>query len=97
LLRVKGELLRLHGAPGAAASTEACFLQALQLARSQEALSWELRAATSLARLLLHQGRPVDAITCLRPIYARFKEGFGTDNLIAAKELLDKIGDRASR
>ena len=51
LLRVKGELLRLGGTPEAADSAKGCFLQALQLARTQDALSWELRAATSLARL----------------------------------------------
>jgi predicted ATPase len=53
-------------------------------------LSWELRAATSLARLLRHQGRPVDAIACLQPVYNRFTEGFGTADLIASKQILDE-------
>src|SRR6266851_9786027 len=57
LLRIKGELLLLDGAPGAAAA-EDHFRQALDRARRQGALSWELRAATSLARLLRDQGRP---------------------------------------
>jgi predicted ATPase len=56
-------------------------------------LSWELRAVTSLARLLRRQGRAVDAIACLQPVYDRFMEGFGTVDLIAAKQLLDDLGD----
>jgi predicted ATPase len=72
---------------------EDLFRQALDAARRQAALSWELRAATSLARLLRKQGRPADAIACLQPIYDRFTEGFGTADLIAAKQLLDEPGD----
>ena len=60
-------------------------------AHQQEMLAWELRAATSLARLLRHHGRPADAIACLQPIYDRFTEGFGTADLIAAKQLLDEL------
>jgi predicted ATPase len=89
LLRVKGELLRLNGAPNAADSGEGCFLQALQLARSQEALSWELRAATSLATLYRTQGRSADSVACLQPVYERFTEGFDSADLIMAKRLLD--------
>ena len=66
--------------------------QALDRAREQGALSWELRAATSLARLLRHEGRFGEAIACLRPIYDRFTEGFDTADLIAAKQLLDDLG-----
>ena len=93
LLRLKGELLLLQGAPAVAETAEDLFRQALDGARRQEALSWELRAATSLARLLRDQGRPADAIACLRPVYDRFTEGFGTADLIAAKQLLDELGD----
>ena len=93
LVRVKGELLLLQGAPGAAAAAEDHFRQALDWARRQGALSWELRAATSLARLLQNQDRPANAIACLQPIYDRFTEGFGTTDLIAAKQLLGKLGD----
>jgi predicted ATPase len=50
-----------------------------------------LRAATSLARLLRNQGRPADATACLQPLYDRFTEGFGTADLIAAKQLLDEM------
>ena len=91
LVRVKGELLLSQGAPGAAAD-EDHFRQALDWARQQGALSWELRAATSLARLLRNQGRPADAAVCLRPIYDRFTDGFGSADLIAAKQLLDQLG-----
>jgi len=50
-------------------------------------------SATSLARLLRDQSRSADAITCLQPIYDRFTEGFDTAYLIAAKQLLDELGD----
>ncbi len=93
LLRIKGELLLLQGTAGITEAMED-FRQALDEARRQEALSWELRAATSLARSLSHQGRTADAFACLRPIYDRFTEGFGTADLIAAKQLLDDLGDR---
>jgi predicted ATPase len=92
LLRIKGELLLLQGTAGTTEAMED-FRQALDEARRQEALSWELRAATSLARSLNHQGRTADALACLRPIYGRFTEGFGTADLIAAKRLLDDLGD----
>jgi predicted ATPase/DNA-binding winged helix-turn-helix (wHTH) protein len=94
LLRIKGELLLSQSTAGTAEALENIFRQALDEARRQEALSWELRAATSLARLLSHQGRTPDAFACLRPIYDRFTEGFGTADLIAAKQLLDDLGDR---
>jgi predicted ATPase len=86
LVRLKGELSLLHGRPGAAGSAEIHFRRALDGAREYGALSWELRAATSLARLLLNQGRPADGTACLRPIYDRFNEGFSTADLIAAKQ-----------
>jgi predicted ATPase len=86
-LRVKGELLLLQSAP--AATAEDHFWQALDWARRQGALSWELRAATSLARLLRDQGRSADALALLQPVYDRFTEGFETADLKAAKALLD--------
>jgi predicted ATPase len=91
LLRVKGELLLLQGAPGAAAAAEDHFRQALDWARQQGALSWELRAATSLARLRCDQGRPTEAMALLQPVYDRFTEGFDTADLQAAKALLDAL------
>jgi tetratricopeptide (TPR) repeat protein len=95
LLRIKGELLLLQGTTGSAEGVEDVFRQALDEARQQETLSWELRAATSLARLLRNRGRPADAIACLQPVYDRFTEGFDTADLITAKQLLDELGDGA--
>jgi predicted ATPase len=91
LLRVKGELLLLQGAPGAAAAAEDHFRQALDWAHGQGALSFELRAATSLARLLRDQGRSADPIALLQPVYDRFTEGFDTADLKTAKALLDAL------
>jgi predicted ATPase len=91
LLRIKGELLRLQGAQGAAAAAEDHFRQALDWARRQGALSWELRAATSLARLLRDQSRAADAFALLQSIYDRFTEGFDTADLKTAKALLDTL------
>jgi predicted ATPase/DNA-binding winged helix-turn-helix (wHTH) protein len=92
LLRLKGELSLLHGTPAAAETAKDLFTRALDEARGEGALSWELRAATSLAHLLRKQGHPADATACLQPIYDRFTEGFGTADLIAAKQLLDDLG-----
>jgi predicted ATPase/DNA-binding winged helix-turn-helix (wHTH) protein len=91
LVRVRGELLLLQGAPGAAAAAEHHFRQALDWARRQGALSWELRAATSLARLLRDRDRIGEARDLLAPIYQRFTEGFGTVDLQAGKKLLDEL------
>ena len=91
LLRLKGELLLLRGGSSAAATAEDHFRQALDWARRQGALSWELRAATSLAQLLRDQGRPADAMALLQPVYNRFTEGFDTVDLQAAKALIDAL------
>jgi predicted ATPase/DNA-binding winged helix-turn-helix (wHTH) protein len=91
LLRIKGELLLLRDTTGTMEAVEGTFRQALDGARRQGTLSWELRAATSLARLLRDQGRTADALACLQPIYDRFTEGFDTADLIAAKQLLDDL------
>jgi len=71
--------------------------QALDGARKHGALSWELHAATSLARLLRNQGRPADAALRLQPIFDRFTEGFSTADLIAAKQRLDNLGAAGRR
>ena len=91
LLRIKGELLLLQGGSAAAAAAEDHYRQALGWARRQGALSWELRAATSLARLLHDQNRSPEAIALLAPIYNRFTEGFETADLRAAKALIDGL------
>ena len=77
----------------AAGLAEDLFGQALDRARRQGALSWELRAATSLARLLRDQGRSDDATTVLQPVYDRFTEGFGTADLTSARTLLLELSD----
>ena len=89
LLRVKGELLLLQRSPEATAAAENLLRQALDLAREQGALFWELRAATSLSQMLRDQGRSVEAVALLQPVYDRFTEGFDTTDLKAAKALLD--------
>jgi predicted ATPase/DNA-binding winged helix-turn-helix (wHTH) protein len=91
LLRLKGELLLLEGATSAPAVAEDHFRQALDYARQQGALSWELRAATSLARLLNVQDRSADATVVLKPVYDRFTEGFATGDLQVAKALLNDL------
>ena len=91
LHRLKGELLLSQSAPAVATTAEDLFQQALDEARQQNALSWELRAAMSLARLRRDQGRAADAVACLRPAYDRFTEGFGTADLMAAKQLLSEL------
>jgi tetratricopeptide (TPR) repeat protein len=90
-LRLKGELLLLDGnRPMEAAH---CFEDAIELARQQRAKSWELRATTSLARLLTKQGRRNEARTMLAEIYNWFSEGFETADLKDAQTLLDELSD----
>jgi class 3 adenylate cyclase len=91
LYRVKGELTLL-GAPGAAGAAESALRQAVASARRQDAKSWELRAVTSLARLLKAQGKRDEARTMLGEIYGWFTEGFDTADLKSARALLDELG-----
>jgi predicted ATPase len=91
LLRTKGELLLLGREPTAVATAEQCFHQALDVARRQGALAWELRAAMSLARLWRGQERVNQARKLLAPVYRRFTEGFETADLVAAKALLASV------
>jgi predicted ATPase/DNA-binding winged helix-turn-helix (wHTH) protein len=93
LLRIKSELLLLDG-PASVAAAEDHLRTALDWAHRQDALSWELRAATSLARILRSQGRSPDAVALLQPIYDSFSEGFDTADLKAAKALLARGGHR---
>ena len=72
---------------------EACFLKAIEIAKRQQAKSWELRAATSLARLWQRQGRPAEAHQTLSEIYNWFTEGFDTPDLQEAKALLEAEGE----
>jgi predicted ATPase/DNA-binding winged helix-turn-helix (wHTH) protein len=91
LLRIKGTLLRMDGATGAATSAEACFVRSLELARGQGALAWELRTAISLAELWQAQGRPREARDLLGAIYQRCSEGFETDDPKRARQLIDEL------
>jgi predicted ATPase len=68
------------------------FQRALEIARRQQAKSWELRAATSLARLWRDQGKRAEAYELLAPVYDWFTEGFDTQDLKDAKALLDELG-----
>ena len=90
LLRLKGEAL-LGCSPDCVAEAEGCYQQALAVARHQGARLWELRAATSLARLCRDQGRRGDARDVLAPVYGWFTEGFDTADLKDAKALLDEL------
>jgi predicted ATPase len=92
LMRIKGELLLMLDTPEPSMAAEDSFRQALDLAHRQGALSWELRAATSVARLLHDQGDSPAAREILLPIYRRFTEGFDTADLHSAKALLDALG-----
>ncbi len=84
-LRIKGELILREGGPRA----EEHFLLSLDWARRQDALSWELRTSTSLARLQHSQGRTAEARRLLQSVYDRFSEGFETADLKTAKACLD--------
>ena len=90
LQRLKGQLL-LQADPANQPEAEACFHRAIAIARSQKARSWELRAATSLARLWRDQGKPDAARELLAPVYDGFTEGFETADLEAAHELLNEL------
>ena len=75
----------------ASAAAERSFLKALEVARSQEARSLELRAASDLARLWAERGERGRAADLLAPIYGWFTEGFDTLDLKEAKALLDAL------
>jgi predicted ATPase len=91
LLRIKGELILLDGAPRAIPSAEQLFVRSLDLARQQGALSWELRTGTSLARLRQNKSSRETARNVLTSIFDRFTEGFQTNDLLTAKALLDEL------
>ena len=92
LYRLQGELL-LQQSPDNATEAAACFHRALDVSRNQAAKSWELRAATSLARLWQQQGKNAEARELLAPVYGWFTEGFDTADLKDAKALLDTLSE----
>jgi predicted ATPase len=82
----------LHAQRGDTEAAEASYRLSLDWARGQHARSWELRSATSLARLLQQQGRKSEARDLLMPVYAWFTEGFQTRDLVQARELIGALG-----
>jgi hypothetical protein len=88
ILRIKGWILSLNGDP---AGAERSYIASLDWARTQQAKSWELRAATSYARLMRDQGRVDEAYELLAPVYGWFTEGFDTADLKEAKALLNEL------
>ena len=90
--RLKGELLLAQDASNAARA-EKSFRTAIEIARRQKAKSWELRATTSLARLLDKQGHRDEARAMLADIYNWFTEGFDTADLKDAKALLEELNE----
>jgi predicted ATPase len=90
LYRLKGELL-LQQSSDHHAEAESCFYHALDITRNQQAKSFELRVATSLARLWQQQGKRQEAYDLLAPVYRWFTEGFDTPDLHQAKALLEEL------
>jgi len=79
------------GSPSDHAEAETCFRQAVDVARHQAAHGWELRAATSLGRLLGRQGKRDEARQTLADVYDRFTEGLDTADLREAKAMLEEL------
>jgi predicted ATPase len=88
--RIAGEIALVAPEPDAAKAQE-FFEQALAIARAQQAKSWELRSAMSMARLWRDQGKRNEARDLLAPVYGWFTEGFDTLDLKEAKALLDEL------
>jgi predicted ATPase len=89
LYRLKGELL--HQSAASQGEAEQSLQHALEIARRQQAKSWELRAALSLSRLWRQQGKRQEAYDLLAPIYHWFTEGFDTADLQDARALLAEL------
>ena len=89
--RIAGEIALLSPEPDVA-KAEAYFERALAVAREQQAKSWELRAAMSMARLWRDRGKRDEARDLLAPVYGWFTEGFDTLDLKEAKALLAELG-----
>ena len=88
--RIAGDIAQRSPAPDIA-KAEAYFERALAVARAQQAKSWELRAAMSMARLWRDQGKRDEVRDLLAPVYGWFTEGFDTLDLKEAKSLLDEL------
>ncbi len=93
---LEAEIHRLRGEamltlPNGDDEAERCFRRAIEIAMRQQARSWELRGAMSLARLLAKKNRRDDARATLAPVFAQFTEGFDTNDLREAKALLEEL------
>jgi predicted ATPase len=88
--RIAGQIVLLSPEPNTA-KAQTYFERALQIARQQQAKSWELRAAMSMAQLWRDQGKRAEACELLAPVYGWFTEGFDTRDLKEAKALLDQL------
>ena len=93
LHRLKGQALL--AAAGTVSAAETAMQRGIEVARRQNAKSWELRGAMSLARLWTEQGRHSEARDLLAPILGWFREGFDTADLEEAKTLLDQLAEPA--
>jgi len=89
VLRIQAGLLQAIGRP--TDEVEALLVNSLQIARDQQARSWELRTACDLARLWQHQGRGAEALRLIQTIYHQFTEGFDTTDLLDAEALLVEL------
>jgi predicted ATPase len=90
-LRLQGELLLRTEGEDSAAAAEGSFRRALEIARVQDALLWELRAALSFARYWHRAQRRSEARQVLEPVYGRLSEGYATEDARAAKSLLQLL------
>ena len=95
VLRVGGDQARRLGTADGRVSADRSFARALEMARRQGALAWELRIALSIARLKRDQGRIEEARLLLRQTCQRFAEGFGTADLQSARELSARLDEPA--
>jgi predicted ATPase len=93
--RIKGELLLLQRVPDPSGA-DACFRHAVDVALRQQAKAWELRAATSLGRLLRQQGDAIASRSVVAPVYGFFAEGFDTADLQDARVLLEEFHPKNS-
>jgi predicted ATPase len=89
MLRAMGEQIAAPSCGRGAAKAEELFVRSDRLAANQGALAWELRSATSFARLRNRQGRHTEALDILAPVYGRFTQGFGTRDLRGARKVME--------
>ena len=94
ILRIKAGLLQNAGRP--TEEVEALLINSLQVARHQQARSWELRSACDLARLWQHKGREAEALRLVQAIYDQFTEGFGTEDLRRRRSAAGRAGVNVS-